>query len=166
MSLPIAAVGALLAALLETSVLPELTIGGVKPDLVLVLAVVVAMVVGFEDSMVWAVVGGLLIDALSGRPLGATALVLLVVTGLAVLLARFTGRPRIITVGVAVFVSAWLFLALLTAILAATAGVGLTPVPLSTFIALAVLDTIVAILAVIVIRALLRRYGATERIDW
>lgn len=166
MSLPVAAIGALLAALLETSVLPELTIGGLKPDLLLVMAVVVAMVIGFEDGLVWAFVGGLLVDALSGRPLGATALALLLVTGMAALIARFTGTPRLLTVSVVTFALGWLFQALLMAILAATAGVGLTRIPLETFLFIAVLDTVVAVVATLAIRTLLRRFGPVERLDW
>lgn len=166
MSLPIAAVGAVVAALLETSVLPELSIGGLKPDLVLVMAVVVAMVVGFEDSMVWALVGGLSVDALSGRPLGATALALLMVTGMASLIGRFTGTPRVLTVSIVTFALAWLFQALLMAILAVTAGVGLTSVPLQTFLLIAVVDTVVALIATLTTRVLLRRFGPVERLDW
>ncbi len=166
MSLPIAAVGALLAALLETSVLPEVTIGGLKPDLLLVMAVVVTMIVGFEDGLVWAFVGGLLVDAMSGRPLGATALALLLVTGVAALIARFTGTPRLLTVSLVTFALGWLFQALLMAILAATAGVGLSRIPLQTFLFIAVLDTVVAVVAMLAIRALLRRFSPVERLDW
>ncbi|MBA3435193.1 MAG: rod shape-determining protein MreD, partial [Chloroflexi bacterium] len=76
--MPIVAFGALLAALLETSVLSELSIAGAKPDLVFAVAIVVAMAISFEGSLVWVLVGGLLVDALTGRPLGATALALLI----------------------------------------------------------------------------------------
>ena len=109
MSLPVAALGALIAALLETSVLTELAVAGIKPDLVFVITVVVAMVVGFEEALVWAVVGGLLIDAMAGRPLGATTLALLIVTGLATLAGRLTSPARSITVLAAVFVLSWIF---------------------------------------------------------
>lgn len=166
MSLPLAALGAIVTALLETSVLSELSISGLTPALVLVLVVVVAMAIGFEESLVWAVAGGILLDALSGRPLGATGLALLVVAGLAGLIARFTGSPRLLTVGLATFSLSWLFLALMVAILAATADVGVTPVPIVTFAIVAALNTGVALVVVLALRALMRRFGNTERIDW
>jgi rod shape-determining protein MreD len=166
MTLPLMAVGALLAALLETSVLTELAVGGVKPDLVLVLAVVVTMVVGFEDGLVWAVVGGFLIDALSARPLGATALGILVVIGLAALVARVMGTPRVVTVALVAFALSWVYQAVVFAILAVTAGIGPAPIPAQTFFVIALLDLGVAAIAVLAARALLRRFGATERVEW
>ncbi len=166
MSMPVAAVGALLAALLETSVLSELSIAGAKPDLVFAMAVVVAMVVSFEDSLVWALVGGLLVDALTGRPLGATALALLIVTGIAALLSRVTGAPRAITVGAAAFVLTWLFQAVLLAILSVTAGIGMVPIPMQLFLVIAVMNGVLALLSVLVTRAVYRRFGAAERMEW
>ena len=64
MSLLIAAVGATIAAILETSVLTQLLVAGVKPDLVLATTIAVAVVLGFEQGLTWAVVGGLLLDLL------------------------------------------------------------------------------------------------------
>ena len=166
MSMPVAAIGALLAALLETSVLSELSIAGAKPDLVFALAIVVAMVVGFEDSLVWALVGGLFVDALAGRPLGATALVLLIVTGMAALLSRVTGAPRAFTVALATFVLTWLFQALMLAILSITAGIGMASIPVQLFLIIALMNALVALVAVVSTRALYRRFGAAERVDW
>jgi rod shape-determining protein MreD len=166
MSMLVAAVGALLAALLETSVLSELSIAGVKPDLVFALAIVVAMLVGFEDSLVWALVGGLFVDALAGRPLGATALALLIVTGMAALLSRVTGAPRALTVGLATLVLTWLFQAVLLAILSITAGIAMASISVQLFLIIAVMNGILALLAVVVTRALYRRFGAPERVDW
>ncbi len=166
MSLPIAAVGALIAALLETSVFPELSIGGVKPDLILVFTVVVALIVAFEDALAWAFVGGLLVDALSGRPIGATTLALLVVTGLALLAGRVIGTPRLITVAIAVFVLAWVYQVLLLAILAVTADVSFTDLPIERLLAIAIVDVVLSLLVVVAIRALSRRFGSPERIEW
>ncbi len=166
MSVPVVAVGALLAALLETSVLSELSTAGAKPDLVFTLAIVVALVVGFEDSLVWALVGGLLVDALTGRPLGATALALLIVTGMAALLSRVTGAPRALTVGSAAFVLTWLFQAVLLAILSATAGLAMVSVPIESFLVIALMNGVLAVLAVIAIRAAYRRFGSAERVEW
>lgn len=166
MSMPIVAVGALLAALLETSVLSELSVAGAKPDLVFALAIVVAMVVDFEDSLVWALVGGLLVDALTGRPLGATALALLIVTGVAALLSRVTGAPRAATVGAAAFVLTWLYQAVLLAILSVTAGIALVSIPVQLFLVISLMNGVLAILAVLALRVAHRRFGAAERAEW
>jgi len=166
MSMPIVAFGALLAALLETSVLSELSIAGAKPDLVFAVAIVVAMAISFEGSLLWVLVGGLLVDALTGRPLGATALALLIVTGVAALLSRVTGAPRAVTVGAAAFVLTWLYQAVLLAILSVTAGVALVSIPVQLFLAISVMNGLLAILAVLALRAGYRRFGAAERAEW
>lgn len=160
------AVGAFVAALLETSVLSELTLGGIKPDLVLVVAVVVAMVIGFENALVWAVVGGLLIDILTGRPLGATALGLLLVAGMASLTGRVTGGPRIVTVSTVTFALALFFQALQAAILTVTAGVSPGPLPVQTFLFIALFDAVVAAFVLLALRPFLRRFGREERLEW
>lgn len=164
--MPVAAVGALLAALLETSVLSELSIGGAKPDLVFALAIVVAMAVGFEDSLAWALVGGLVLDALTGRPLGATALALLIVTGMAALLSRVTGSPRALSVGAVAFILTWLFQAVLLAILSITAGIAMSSIPVQLFLIIAILNGLLAMLSVLGTRAIYQRFGAAERVEW
>ncbi len=165
MSMPVAAVAALLAALMETSVLSELSIAGAKPDLVFVLAIVVAMVVGFDGSIVLALVGGLVIDALTGRPLGATALALLVVTGMAALISRLARSPRSVTVGIAAFALSWPFQAILAAILGVTAGIGVATLPLQPFLVIALMNSVLAVVAVHVTRGLYRRFGS-ESLEW
>ena len=77
MSLVLAAVGAAVAALIQSSILPFTAAGGAGLDLVLVLAVVWTMTVGLEGGLIWAFLGGLIIDVLLMRPLGLTAFVLL-----------------------------------------------------------------------------------------
>ncbi len=166
MSMPVAVVTASLAALLETSVLSELSIAGAKPDLVFVLAIVVAMVVGFDEAIALALVGGLLIDALTGRPLGATALAMLVVTGISALISRLARSPRSVTVGIATFVLSWPFQALLLAILSITAGIGMAPIPVQPLLIIAVMNSVVALVAAHVTQALYRRFGGFEVLEW
>jgi rod shape-determining protein MreD len=167
MSLPIAALGAVLAAILQTSVLPELGPPGVQPNLVLVFAIVSGMVLGFEEGLVWAFLGGLMLDMLlPDRPIGSTTLALLIVTGLALLIARVTDPPRIIVIVITVFALSFLYEALFLVILAVTANVALVSVP---FQSLAIIATLNAVLAAIVargMRSLLLRFGPAERIDW
>ena len=75
MSVLAPAVGAFLAAVIESSVLTHLQVGSIRPDLVFAVGIAVAMVLGFESGMTWAFVGGLTLDLLlPGRALGSTAL--------------------------------------------------------------------------------------------
>ena len=78
MSVLAPAVGAVLAAILESSVLSHLEMGNIKPDLVFAVGVAVAMVLGFESGMTWAFAGGITLDLLMpGRALGSTTLTLI-----------------------------------------------------------------------------------------
>lgn len=104
MSLAVAAIGATVAALLELTIIPYLRIGGVQPDLVLVLAVAWTLVAGLEGGLVWAFVGGLMLDVLAARPLGSTPFVLLVCVGLAAVAARFLEPARLAGPAIATFV--------------------------------------------------------------
>src|SRR5665213_1924103 len=106
MTLALAAVGAVVMALLELTVVPYFRIGGAQPDLVLVFAVVWTVVAGIEGGIVWAFVGGLMIDFLAPRPLGSTAFTLLITVGGAALLARALDRARYIAPIIAVLIFA------------------------------------------------------------
>src|SRR5450759_3837066 len=92
MSLVLAAVGAAVAALIQSSILPFTAAGGAGLDLVLVLAVVWTMTVGLEGGLIWAFLGGLIIDVLLMRPLCLTAFVLLLAVGAAWLVGRISRR--------------------------------------------------------------------------
>jgi rod shape-determining protein MreD len=109
MTLAVAAFGAVVAALLELTIVPYLQIGGVQPDLVLVVAIVWTMAVGLESGLVWAFVGGLMIDVLAARPLGSTAFSLLVCVGAAVVLRRVLDPLRLLGPAVATLLLAGLY---------------------------------------------------------
>ena len=94
MTLLLAAVGAVVTALIELSVVPYLRIGDAQPHPVLVLGVIVAIAVGVEAGLAWAFVGGIALDVLAQRPLGSTAFALLVCIGGASILARSFARAR------------------------------------------------------------------------
>lgn len=65
-----------LAVIFQFSVLGNFFDAGRSPDLVLVLAITLVVALGFERSIVWLVVLGLLADAGSNWRLGATSLLL------------------------------------------------------------------------------------------
>jgi rod shape-determining protein MreD len=166
MNLPLAAIGAFLAALVETSVLPELRIDQAQPDLVLVLAVVWAMNIGADDGLVVAFVGGLMLDLLTPeRPLGATTLSLLVVTGIAALVARLLSASRWLAAIAATFALSWVYHALLIGIMAVTAGVAILGSPVQGLLLVALLDLALAAAVTLLARPLLRLFGPAER-EW
>ena len=127
MSLVLAAVGAAVAALIQSSILPFTAAGVAGLDLVLVLAVTWTMTVGLEGGLVWAFLGGLIIDVLLMRPLGLTAFVLLLAVGAAWLVGRVSPRgfyPIVVaTVGVTAGLASVLTVALIGALRGLPPGV-------------------------------------------
>ena len=66
----------LAAALLQAIILPRLRMYGGQPDLVAIIVLAWAILDHKQEGMVWAFVGGLCLDLLSGVPLGISSLVL------------------------------------------------------------------------------------------
>ncbi len=94
MSYLLAAIGATVAALLELAVVPHLGVDGAHPHPVFVFGVVWTVAVGIESGLVWAFVGGLVLDVLAQRPLGSSAFALLVTIGAAAMAGRLLSRAR------------------------------------------------------------------------
>jgi rod shape-determining protein MreD len=167
MGLLIAAVGATLAAVIEASVLTQLLIGGVKPDLVLAITLAVAMVLGFEQGITWAVVGGLLLDLLlPERAVGSTTLALLLTTGVALLIARTSESPRLVLIALVVFVLTFVYQALLMVLLAVTTGTALQPLNAPAFAFVGIMNVVIALVAAWLARGLSLRFGRVERPGW
>ena len=78
-----------LIALVQDVALARLSLLGARPDLVLMAVVVWSLLRGPEEGMIWAFVGGFVLDLLSGGPLGAMALALMVI---AIVASRQWGR--------------------------------------------------------------------------
>ncbi len=165
MGLLVAALGATLAAIVESSVLTQLLIGGVKPDLVLSLGLAMVMVLGFEHGMVWAVVGGLLLDfLLPERAIGSTTLALLLVTGAAILVARLSEVPRLPIIALTVFILTFLYQALLMLLLAVTTGSAIQPITVLSYAFIALMNTGIAVVAAWLVMSLERRLGVDGRV--
>jgi rod shape-determining protein MreD len=109
MSLLLAAIGATAAALFELTVVPYLRVGDAYPHPVLVFGVIWAIVAGIEGGLVWAFVGGLVLDVLAQRPLGSTAFALLIAIGGAWVLSAAFARARLVAPVVAVFLFSIVF---------------------------------------------------------
>jgi len=94
MTLLLAAVGATVTALLELTVGPYLQIGTAEPHLVLVLGITVTVAIGLEAGLVWAFVGGLVLDVIAQRPLGSSSFALLLCVAATAILATVLVRIR------------------------------------------------------------------------
>lgn len=75
-----------LLAILQSSVLSEISLIDGRPDMVLLAVVAWALTGRWREAMVLGLVGGLFLDLLSGLPLGASSITLVVVAFLVSLL--------------------------------------------------------------------------------
>lgn len=166
MSLALAAVGALAAALVELTVIPYLSIGGAVPHPVLVFGIVWAIAGRIEGGLAWAFVGGLALDVLAQRPLGSSAFALLLAIGAAGAIAAGMGRFRIAAPIVTTALFSPVYALTFTFLLSALRGPVPLEDPLSAVLPGAVYDTVLAtIVGPLAVAVAIRRRDA-ERVDW
>ena len=166
MSLLVAAIGATVAALLEATLGSYFTVGNAHLHPVLVVGVIWTIAAGIERGIVWAFVGGLVLDVLLERPLGASAFALLVAVGGARLFVQPFPRLRTLAPIVAVPVLS-LVCSLLIYIL--TSGASSTaPVadPVSLFAPGAVYDGLLGLLLGPLVVSLHDRRAVSDRLEW
>ena len=96
-------------ALLQSTAWPRLQIGAVWPDALLLVVMSWALLRRSDEALGWAFVGGLLADLLSGGPLGASAIGLMVVALIAGVTAGGVFRDRTVLPVVAAFVGTLAF---------------------------------------------------------
>jgi len=166
MTLLLAAVGATLMALMELTVGPYLRVETAQPHLVLVFGIVVTVAIGLEAGLVWAFVGGLVLDVLAQRPLGSTSFALLLCMGATSVLARVFIRFRPI-----IPILATLLLSLLYSMILYVAFNTLrTPIPVADPISVllpgVVYDTVLAALIGPLAISIHDRRADVERMDW
>ena len=168
MSLVLAAVGAAVAALIQSSILPFTAGGGAGLDLVLVLAVVWTMTVGLEGGLIWAFLGGLIIDILLMRPLGLTAFVLLLAVGAAWLVGRISPRAFYPIVVATAAITAGIASVLTVVLVGALRGLPPGVEPLAQAVPTGLLAGLAAAaIAPVPVLIQRRRFGdETERVDW
>jgi len=167
-NLPLAAVGAVLAALLEASVLPELSIAGAKPDVVLVMAIVAVLWVGLEEGLVWAFLGGVMLDLIvsSERPLGTAIFALLVSVGMAIAVTRVAGQHRRLAAVLVALTLTVVYQGLTQIILQSTTGLAMSPFAVQLFGITAVLNALLTFLVATLVQWYLVRYPSAERTEW
>lgn len=167
MSLILAAVGAMVAGLLELTVVPHLGVGGAHPHPVLVFGVVWTVAVGIESGLVWAFVGGLVLDVLAQRPLGSSAFALLLSIGAAGIAANFLSRLRPLAPIVLVFVFSLVNSLLILVVYSALRTRIPTTEPVEMVLPGAIYDTVLAALVgPLAISLRDRRAEQQERPDW
>jgi cell shape-determining protein MreD len=160
-----AAVGAGIAALLESTIASRYQIAGAQLQISLVLAVIVTLVYGFEEGMAWAFVGGLCLDLFATRPLGSSVFELLIAVALAALAAPLLSRSRYPGCVVAVLVVAPIILVISDV----TTGLLKPPAPplrLTDLVAAAFANAIVAAVVAPLVIGLKRRSEQRERVLW
>jgi cell shape-determining protein MreD len=89
-----AAVGAGMAALLESTIVSRYQIVGAQLQISLVFVIAATIVFGFEEGIAWAFVGGLCLDFFAMRPLGSSVFVLLVAVALVMVSEPLLSRSR------------------------------------------------------------------------
>lgn len=166
MRLALAAVAAVVAALLQASLTPYISIGNAAPDLILVVVLLWVSFGGLDGAMVAAFVGGITVDALMARPLGSTSFVLLLATGAATLISRTGARSRIPLLIVAAFVLSVATALLWLVVYGALAGPVPAPDPMGSAIPDAIYTTAVFVAALPIVILLRRRFGEQERVAW
>jgi rod shape-determining protein MreD len=166
MTLLLAAVGATVMALLELTVGPYLRIGTAQPHLVLVVGIVVTVGIGLEAGLVWAFVGGLVVDILAQRPLGSTAFALLLCVGATAVLGRLFTRLRpVVPILATVLLSLVYSMILLATFNALRAPIAVAD-PLSLLLPGLVFDAVLAALIGPLGISIHDRRTESERLDW
>jgi rod shape-determining protein MreD len=166
MTLLLAAVGAVVTALIELTVVPYLRIGSAQLHPVLVLAVIITIAVGLEAGIVWAFVGGLALDVLALRPLGSTAFALLLCVGGAAIIAHSLARLRpIVPIG-AVFVLSLGYSMILFATFSALGTPPPATDPIGMAVPGAVYDAVLGAVVGPLTVAVYDRRLEQERVDW
>jgi rod shape-determining protein MreD len=128
--------------------------------------VIWAITGGLEAGMVWAFVGGLALDILGLRPLGASAFSLLLAIALASVIGGFLGRIKIIAPLVATAIASPVYSMLLLVTITALTAVTLSARAFDSVVPSAVYDTVIAALVGPLVVAIVARRQAAERVDW
>lgn len=166
MTIPFAVLAALIAALIETTVLPEIPIAGATADLVLVCAIVATLMFGIEDGILAAFVGGLMVDMLlPARPLGAATVSLVLVTGVAAIVSSLVSANRRLMAVVLTILLTALYHLLLAVVLVLTQNATFAIDAPATLVA-AFMNGVFAFLLASLFAAIERRFGSAERADW
>ena len=82
--------------ILQSTLLPQIPILGVVPQLWLLASIAWALLRGWQEGIIWAFIAGLLVDLFSVGPMGVTSLALMAAVGVVVLLQRSLPEYRVV----------------------------------------------------------------------
>jgi rod shape-determining protein MreD len=168
MTVLIAAAGAAVAALFEATLSPFVDVAGARPHLVFVVALTWSAIGSIEGSLAWGFTGGLMLDVLTPRPLGTTALVLVLVVGAGALAARALASVRL-RVATPLILAVPLSVGYSLGVALVVAAVGEAAVPSNALPLLlpgAVFDMVLIALIVPIALAGRARQAEPERVGW
>lgn len=165
MQYTIAAVSAVVAALVEYTVVPYIKVGNASPQPLLVFGVIWTLASGLEAGLVWAFVGGLALDVLTQRPLGSSAFALLIAMGAASVVGSLFGRVRIVAPIVATAVASVIYSTLSLAAVSALSPETLSSASMEGVLGSMVYDTILAALFGPLVMAIVFRRREAEWVD-
>lgn len=166
MTLLLAAVGAMVAGLLELTIGSYVRVGDAQPHLVLVLGVIWTVASGLDAGLAWAFAGGLLLDILGPRPLGSSAFALLVSLSIAAAAARPLHRLRPLA-PVALVPALSVVYSVLLLVTFSTLRIPISaPDPMATLAPGVVYDAVIAVLLGPLVVSIHDRGGDQERVTW
>jgi rod shape-determining protein MreD len=166
LSLTFAAIGAIIAAVLESTLVRHVELGSAHLQTVLILAVLWTTIADVDGGLVVAFVGGLTLDALVARPLGSTAFVTLLAVGLAYLMARPLARFRLVMPALAVCAGSIVSSVSLLVLYGALREPVALDDPVAYVVPVAIADTVVAAVLTPFAVAIRDRAAGPERVDW
>jgi rod shape-determining protein MreD len=166
MSLLLAAIGATVTALVEATLGNYLRVGDAVPHPVLIGGVIWTIAAGIDRGITWAFVGGVVLDALLGRPLGASSFALLLAVGGAALIGRPFPRLRLLAPVVAVPILSLVYSVVLFGISAAADPRISVSDPWRLFIPSAIYDGIIGMFVGPLVVTLHERRAPVERVEF
>jgi rod shape-determining protein MreD len=162
----IAVLLAVLAGVLHATAAPVISIGDVHPNFVLVAVVLVTVARGFGPGVAWAFIAGLTANLLTRAPLGSIPLGLLVVVASVAgglrLFGRLSWAYPVAAIGLGSIVVDAISLGLMQMVDPPLAG-GL---PMQRILAAALLNAVIAAVAIVPLRMLALRTGVDGTPAW
>lgn len=152
-------------AVLQSTLVPLLPLGNLRPDLILVVVLGWGAVSNSRDAVAWGLVGGLALDILTGLPFGLHAVTLGVVGLIADLLGVDFFRSNIVTPLITAFIATMLYYAMALALLQVSGRAVDWPVWMARIVLPAALvNTLLMPFALLLLQRLLRTERAELRV--
>ena len=156
----------LLAAIVQSTLMPLITVGGAKPDLVLLIVISWSLLRGTGEGVVWGFTGGLCVDLLSGGPFGASAVGMMTVGLLSGQGATNLFKGNLLLPLLLVPIGTALYYALILVVLALTGRVPSLDISLNQVIIPAAVVNLIAMPFVYMFMRWLDRKTERRQISW